>query len=229
LANQLPTKMSLSQCPFKSKMARAATDNDHFFPNRLKLEILNQKDQNSPMVDKNFDYAAAFSSLDLQEVKHDIETVLNVSQPWWPADYGNYAPFMIRMSWHMAGTYRAFDGRGGANRGNQRFPPLNSWPDNANLDKARRLLWPVKQKYGLKLSWADLFMLTGNVSLEIMGCETFGFGGGREDIYAPEIDTYWGLEKEMLTDERHHEVGKLSEPLGASEMGLSKFVILHSC
>ena len=214
--------MNFSKCPFKSQMARANTDNDHFFPERLNLAILNQKNQNSPLVGKPFDYASAFSSLDLNEVKHDIKTVLTVSQPWWPADYGNYAPFMVRMAWHVAGTYRAHDGRGGGNTGNQRFAPLNSWPDNGNLDKARRLLWPVKQKYGQKLSWADLFMLTGNVALEIIGCKPFGFGGGREDIFASEIDTYWGPETKMLTDSRHEKVGEIHEPLGASEMGLSK-------
>ena len=214
--------MSYSKCPFQSQMARASTDNDHFFPNSLNLAILNQKDQNSPVAGKAFDYAKAFSSLDLKEVKHDIETVLTVSQPWWPADYGNYAPFMVRMAWHVAGTYRAHDGRGGANSGNQRFAPLNSWPDNGNLDKARRLLWPIKQKYGQKLSWADLFMLTGNVALEVIGCKTFGFGGGRTDIYASEIDTYWGPEKEMLTDSRHEKVGEIHDPLGASEMSRAK-------
>ena len=206
------------KCPFKSQMMRAANDNDHWFPDRLDLKILNQKGANNP--DPNFDYAEAFKSLDLKQVKTDIDKTLTTSQDWWPADWGTYAPFMIRMAWHMAGTYRIADGRGGANTGNQRFAPLNSWPDNGNLDKARRLLWPVKKKYGRKLSWADLFMLTGNQALENMGLQPFGFGGGRVDIYAPEEDVYWGPETEMEMDERHKKVGDIDQPLGASEMGL---------
>ena len=199
-------------------MMRAANDNNHWFPDRLDLKILNQKDANNPH--PTFDYAEAFKSLDMEQVKKDINKTLTTSQDWWPADWGNYTPFMIRMAWHMVGTYRISDGRGGANTGNQRFAPLNSWPDNGNLDKARRLLWPVKKKHGRKLSWADLFMLTGNQALENMGLKPFGFGGGRVDIYASDEGVYWGPETEMETDERHKKVGDIGEPLGASEMGL---------
>lgn len=207
-------------CPFhQSPMIRAVSDNNVWFPNRLDISILRQQGANNPE-DPNFDYAKAFESLDLTQVKKDIRSALTTSQDWWPADWGHYGPFMIRMAWHMAGTYRVSDGRGGANTGNQRFAPLNSWPDNGNLDKARRLLWPVKQKYGRSLSWADLFMLTGNQAYEMMGLQTFGFGGGRIDIYSSEQDTYWGPETEMETDERHAKVGDIYNPLGASEMGL---------
>ncbi len=169
---------------------------------------------------EDFDYAAAFQQLDLAAVKRDIEEVLTTSQDWWPADFGHYGPFMIRMAWHSAGTYRISDGRGGAGAGQQRFAPLNSWPDNANLDKARRLVWPVKQKYGRSLSWADLIVLTGNVALESMGFETFGFAGGREDVWEPDEDVYWGPETEWVTDKRHDDDRKLEKPLGAAEMGL---------
>jgi catalase-peroxidase len=200
-------------------MIRAVSDNNVWFPNRLDISILRQQGANNPE-DPNFDYAKAFESLDLTQVKKDIRSALTTSQDWWPADWGHYGPFMIRMAWHMAGTYRVSDGRGGANTGNQRFAPLNSWPDNGNLDKARRLLWPVKQKYGRSLSWADLFMLTGNQAYEMMGLQTFGFGGGRIDIYSSEQDTYWGPETEMEMDERHAKVGDIYNPLGASEMGL---------
>ncbi|MGH9852351.1 MAG: catalase/peroxidase HPI, partial [Blastocatellia bacterium] len=172
----------------------------------------------NPMGEK-FDYAKAFASLDLNAVKQDIKKVLTTSQPWWPADYGNYGPFFIRMAWHSAGTYRVDDGRGGAGGGQQRFEPLNSWPDNANLDKARRLLWPVKQKYGQKLSWADLMVLTGNVALESMGFKTYGFAGGREDDWAPDV-VYWGPEKKWLADERYSGDRKLQNPLAAVQMGL---------
>ena len=169
---------------------------------------------------EEFDYAAAFNSLDLAEVKQDIDDVLTTSQDWWPADFGHYGPFMIRMAWHSAGTYRISDGRGGAGAGQQRFAPLNSWPDNGNLDKARRLLWPVKQKYGQSLSWADLMVLTGNVALESMGFATFGFAGGREDVWEPDEDVYWGPETEWLGDERYSGERDLEEPFGAVQMGL---------
>ena len=166
--------------------------NQRWWPTRLNLRILAKNPAEADPMGDGFDYAAEFSSLDLAEVKSDIEQVLTTSQDWWPADFGHYGPFMIRMAWHSAGTYRISDGRGGAGAGQQRFAPLNSWPDNGNLDKARRLLWPVKQKYGRKISWADLFILAGNVALESMGLPTFGFGAGREDIWEPEADVYWG-------------------------------------
>ena len=169
---------------------------------------------------EEFDYAAEFESLDLAAVKADIAEVMTTSQDWWPADYGHYGPLFIRMAWHSAGTYRIHDGRGGAGSGTQRFAPLNSWPDNANLDKARRLLWPVKQKYGRKISWADLMILAGNVALESMGFETFGFGGGREDVWEPEEDIYWGPEDTWLGDERYSGDRELANPLGAVQMGL---------
>ncbi|RZS97804.1 catalase/peroxidase HPI [Cecembia calidifontis] len=211
----------ISKCPFHNgSMAAAAgrgTQNVDWWPNQLKLNILRQHSSLSNPMDEGFDYAKEFQSLDLAEVKKDIEKVLTTSQDWWPADYGHYGPFMIRMAWHSAGTYRVQDGRGGAGTGNQRFAPLNSWPDNANLDKARLLLWPVKQKYGKKLSWADLMILTGNVALESMGFKTFGFGGGREDIWEPEQDIYWGSEKEWVA---HRNPEALENPLGATEMGL---------
>ncbi len=168
----------------------------------------------------DFDYAKAFAALDLDAVKADIATMLTTSQPWWPADFGNYGPFMIRMAWHSAGTYRVADGRGGAGEGQQRFAPLNSWPDNANLDKARRLLWPIKQKYGQSLSWADLFVLTGNVALDTMGLKTFGFSGGRADVWEPDEDVYWGPENEWLGDERYTNDRELEAPLAAVQMGL---------
>ncbi|MDS0300050.1 catalase/peroxidase HPI [Halogeometricum sp. S1BR25-6] len=196
--------------------------NREWWPEQLRLEILdNNADPANPM-DEDFDYAEEFAKLDLQEVKADIEDALTTSQEWWPADYGHYGPLMIRMAWHSAGTYRVADGRGGANRAGQRFAPLNSWPDNANLDKARRLLWPVKQKYGKSLSWADLIVLTGNVALESMGFETFGFGGGREDAYMPDESVDWGPEDEMekTSPERFDEEGSLKNPLGNSVMGL---------
>ncbi|MFC5970840.1 catalase/peroxidase HPI [Halomarina salina] len=193
-----------------------------WWPEQLNVDLLQQNvEANNPM-DEEFDYAEAFESLDLDEVKADIEDVMTTSQEWWPADYGHYGPLMIRMAWHSAGTYRVSDGRGGASRGGQRFSPLNSWPDNANLDKARRLLWPVKKKYGHSLSWADLLVLSGNVALESMGFETFGFGGGREDTYEPDDAPFWGPEDEMETTspERFDEEGNLKAPLGNSVMGL---------
>lgn len=196
--------------------------NQDWWPNRLDLSILNQNVRQFDPADEAFDYAEEFEKLDLDEVKADIKEVLTTSQDWWPADYGHYGPLMIRMAWHSAGTYRTSDGRGGASRAGQRFAPLNSWPDNANLDKARRLLWPVKQKYGRKLSWADLIVLTGNVALESMGFETFGFAGGREDAFEPDEAVDWGPEDEMETTspERFDEDGTLTAPLGNSVMGL---------
>jgi catalase-peroxidase len=196
--------------------------NEDWWPNRLNLDILDRNTRPSDPMDEDFDYAEAFESLDLDEVKADIEEVLTTSQDWWPADYGHYGPLMIRMAWHSAGTYRVSDGRGGASEAGQRFPPLDSWPDNANLDKARRLLWPVKKKYGKSLSWADLLVLTGNVALESMGFETFGFAGGREDAYQPDESVDWGPEDEMevTSPERFDEEGHLENPLGNSVMGL---------
>ncbi len=194
--------------------------NQDWWPEKLNLKLLDQNARDDDPMGEDFDYAEEFEKLDLDEVKADIEDVLTTSQEWWPADYGHYGPLMIRMAWHSAGTYRTTDGRGGAAGGRQRFAPLNSWPDNVNLDKARRLLWPVKQKYGRKLSWADLIVLTGNVALESMGFETFGFAGGREDAYAPDEAVYWGPEDEWLGSERHDEEGNLEEPLGADHMGL---------
>lgn len=194
--------------------------NQDWWPNQLSLEILDQNARQSDPMGEEFDYAEEFQTLDLDEVKSDLEDVMTDSQDWWPADYGHYGPLMIRMAWHSAGTYRTTDGRGGAGGGRQRFAPLNSWPDNANLDKARRLLWPVKQKYGRKLSWADLLILTGNVALESMGFETFGFAGGREDAYEPDEAVNWGPENEMEASERFGEDGDLDNPLGASVMGL---------
>lgn len=208
-----------SKCPFGgSQLNHAAVANQQWWPDQLNLACLNQSGNNNP--DPDFDYAKAFASLDLDQVKKDINKALTTSQDWWPADYGNYGPFFIRLAWHQAGTYRMSDGRGGTNAGNQRFAPLNSWPDNGNLDKARRLLWPIKQKYGRKLSWADLFQLTGNQALETMGLKPFGFGGGRVDTFAPELDVYYGPETEMLASDRRDTNGKLQEPLGASVQGL---------
>ena len=191
-----------------------------WWPNQLQLDVLDQNARNSSPMGEEFDYAEAFESLDLDSVKADIEARLTDSQEWWPADYGHYGPLMIRMAWHSAGTYRTSDGRGGASGGTQRFAPLNSWPDNANLDKARRLLWPIKQKYGQKLSWADLMVLTGNVALESMGFKTFGFAGGREDAFAPDEAVDWGPEEELETWDRFEDDDFLQEPLGASVMGL---------
>ncbi|MFG2818481.1 catalase/peroxidase HPI [Kitasatospora sp. NPDC048365] len=194
--------------------------NRQWWPQRLNLKILAKNPAVANPLGEGFDYAAAFTALDLPAVKRDIETALTTSQDWWPADFGHYGPFIIRMAWHSAGTYRISDGRGGAGAGQQRFAPLNSWPDNANLDKARRLLWPVKKKYGQSLSWADLMILAGNVALESMGFETFGFGGGREDVWEPEEDVYWGPETTWLGDERYTGDRNLENPLGAVQMGL---------
>ncbi|HET6831666.1 MAG TPA: catalase/peroxidase HPI [Solirubrobacterales bacterium] len=194
--------------------------NRGWWPNRINLRMLAKNPAEANPMDEDFDYAKEFESLDLDAVKKDIEDVLTTSQDWWPADYGHYGPLMIRMAWHSAGTYRISDGRGGAGMGQQRFAPVNSWPDNGNLDKARRLLWPVKRKYGRKLSWADLMVLTGNVALESMGFETFGFAGGREDVWEPDEDVYWGPETTWLGDERYTGERDLENPLAAVQMGL---------
>lgn len=213
-----------SKCPFLAASHRhtaaGALSNSDWWPNQLNLRILHQNTAESSPMDADFDYAEAFKSLDLDAVKKDLHELMTDSQEWWPADYGHYGPFFIRMAWHSAGTYRIADGRGGACAGTLRFAPLNSWPDNGNLDKARRLLWPIKQKYGRKISWADLMILTGNVALESMGFETFGFAGGREDVYEPEGDIYWGPESEWLGDERYSGDRELANPLGAVQMGL---------
>jgi len=198
---------------------RGRTNRD-WWPNQLNLDMLHQHSSKSSPMDAAFDYRKEFESLDLQVVKKDLAELMTKSQDWWPADFGNYGPLFIRMAWHSAGTYRSGDGRGGGGRGNQRFAPLNSWPDNVNLDKARRLLWPIKQKYGRKISWADLMILAGNVALESMGFKTFGFGGGREDIWEPEKDTYWGTEEEWLGDKRYSGDRNLENPLAAVQMGL---------
>ena len=195
-------------------------DNAGWWPRRLNLKILAKNPAVASPFGEEFDYAEAFNTLDLADVKKDIAEILTGSQDWWPADFGHYGPLMIRMAWHSAGTYRISDGRGGAGAGQQRFAPLNSWPDNGNLDKARRLLWPVKQKYGRNLSWADLMILAGNVALESMGFETFGYAGGREDVWEPDEDVYWGPETTWLGDERHTGDRQLEEPLGAVQMGL---------
>src|SRR5918992_1061827 len=210
-------------CPVASGRAPHPTQgggNRQWWPERLNLRILAKHHPAANPLGDEFDYAAAFDSLDLAAVKQDIAEVLTTSQDWWPADFGHYGPFMIRMAWHSAGTYRISDGRGGAGAGQQRFAPLNSWPDNGNLDKARRLLWPVKKKYGQKLSWADLMILAGNVALESMGFKTFGFGGGREDVWEPDEDVYWGPESIWLGDERYTGDRELENPLAAVQMGL---------
>jgi catalase-peroxidase len=212
--------MSESKCPFVHK-AGSGTSNHDWWPNQLHLEILHQHTPESSPMGEDFNYAEEFKTLDLKAVKKDLTALMTDSQEWWPADYGHYGPFFIRMAWHSAGTYRTGDGRGGAGHGNQRFAPVNSWPDNVNLDKARRLLWPVKQKYGRKLSWADLIILAGNVAMESMGFKTFGFAGGREDIWAPEIDVYWGNEQKWLDDKtRYSGERDLENPLAAVQMGL---------
>jgi catalase-peroxidase len=212
------------KCPFNhgdiKQTAGGGTTNHDWWPNQLKLNILRQNSSLSNPMDKKFNYAKEFKSLDLDAVKKDIGILMTTSQDWWPADYGHYGPFFIRMAWHSAGTYRISDGRGGAGSGTQRFAPLNSWPDNVNLDKARLLLWPIKQKYGIKISWADLMILTGNCALESMGLKTFGFGGGREDVWEPEQDVYWGSETKWLDDKRYTSNRELENPLGAVQMGL---------
>ncbi|ACX96993.1 catalase/peroxidase HPI [Halothiobacillus neapolitanus] len=216
--------MTQSQCPFHHAPSESKTVRD-WWPNRLNLDVLRQHGSKSSPMDADFNYKEAFENLDLAALKDDLRALMTDSQDWWPADYGHYGPFFIRMAWHSAGTYRTGDGRGGAGTGNQRFAPLNSWPDNVNLDKARRLLWPIKQKYGRKISWADLIILTGNVALESMGFKTFGFAGGREDIWEPEKDIYWGAESEWLATSdnplsRYRGDRELENPLAAVQMGL---------
>ena len=213
-----------SKCPVMhgslSSNDSTGTSNKDWWPNQLNLSILHQHDKKSDPMDDGFDYSEAFKQLDYEALKKDLNDLMTDSQDWWPADYGHYGAFFIRMTWHAAGTYRTGDGRGGGGTGAQRFAPLNSWPDNGNLDKARRLLWPIKQKYGNKISWADLLILAGNVAIESMGGKTFGFGGGRPDIWAPEEDINWGAEKEWLTNERYSGERDLANPLGAVQMGL---------
>ena len=194
--------------------------NFKWWPHQLDLAILHQNNELADPLDPSFDYAEAFKSLDLDAVVKDLHELMTSSQPWWPADYGHYGPFFIRMAWHSAGTYRISDGRGGAGMGTQRFAPLNSWPDNVSLDKARRLLWPIKQKYGKKISWADLMILTGNVALDSMGLKTVGFAGGREDVWVPQEDIFWGPEGKWLGSERYKGDRELDNPLGAVQMGL---------
>ena len=215
---------SESKCPVMhgslTTNSASGTSNKDWWPNQLDLSILHQHDHKSDPMDEGFDYKEEFEKLDFHALKKDLNDLMTDSQDWWPADYGHYGPFFIRMTWHAAGTYRTGDGRGGGGTGNQRFAPLNSWPDNGNLDKARRLLWPIKKKYGNKISWADLLILAGNVAIESMGGKTFGFGGGRPDIWAPEEDIDWGAEREWLANERYSGERDLANPLGAVQMGL---------
>ena len=221
--------MSESKCPFSggafsgsvfSGGESRGTKNRDWWPNQLNLEMLHYHSNLSDPMGEGFDYAEEFAKLDLKALKQDLYTLMTDSQEWWPADYGHYGPFMVRMAWHSAGTYRIADGRGGAGAGQQRFAPLNSWPDNTTLDKARRLLWPVKQKYGNQISWADLMVLAGNCAMESMGFKTFGFGGGRADVWEPEEDIYWGTETEWLADKRYKGERELENPLAAVQMGL---------
>ncbi|MGC1188733.1 MAG: catalase/peroxidase HPI [Candidatus Acidiferrales bacterium] len=223
-AASVPSNPTEAKCPVTGGPRRhtvaGAPTSAGWWPDQLNLKILHQNSTLSDPMDKEFDYAKEFKSLDLNAVIKDLHSLMTVSQSWWPADYGHYGPLFIRMAWHSAGTYRIADGRGGAGYGTQRFAPLNSWPDNANLDKARRLLWPIKQKYGRKLSWADLMILAGNVALESMGFKTFGFGGGREDVWEPQEDIFWGPERKWLGDERYKGDRELENPLAAVQMGL---------
>ena len=213
-----------AKCPFSSGIQKItvseSASNKSWWPEQLNLNVLHQHSPKSNPLGEGFDYSKEFKKLDLNAVVQDLNVLMTDSQDWWPADYGHYGPFFIRMAWHSAGTYRIYDGRGGAGSGSQRFAPLNSWPDNGNLDKARRLLWPIKQKYGNKLSWADLMILAGTVALDSMGLKTFGFAGGRADIWEPEEDIYWGSEATWLGDERYKGDRQLDNPLGAVQMGL---------
>src|SRR5579863_445581 len=221
--NKEPEVSPEAKCPVMGARQTAPTwapTNADWWPNQLNLKVLRQNSPLSDPMDKEFDYAKEFKSLDLKAVIKDLHALMTDSQDWWPADFGHYGGLFIRMAWHSAGTYRIHDGRGGAGSGQQRFAPLNSWPDNVNLDKARRLLWPIKQKYGQKLSWADLMILAGNVALESMGFKTFGFAGGREDVWEPEEDIYWGPEGTWLADNRHTGDRQLENPLAAVQMGL---------
>ena len=208
-----------TRCPFNHSVGEGPSNRD-WWPNQLRLDLLHQHSSKSNPMGEDFDYAREFRSLDFPALKRDLAALMTSSQDWWPADFGHYGPLFIRMAWHSAGTYRTGDGRGGGGRGQQRFAPLNSWPDNVSLDKARRLLWPIKQKYGRKISWADLLILAGNVALETMGFKTFGFGGGREDVWEPDQDVYWGIEKTWLGDERYSGDRDLENPLAAVQMGL---------
>src|SRR5271155_4432176 len=209
-----------AKCPFNHAAGGGTTIQD-WWPSQVKLELLHQHSSKSNPMSEDFDYAKEFESLDLAVVKKDLAALMIDSQDWWPADFGHYGPLFIRMAWHSAGTYRSGDGRGGGGRGQQRFAPLNSWPDNVSLDKARRLLWPIKQKYGRNISWADLMILTGNVALETMGFKTFGFGGGREDVWEPDQEVYWGSEQTWLAgDKRYSGDRVLENPLAAGPMGL---------
>jgi catalase-peroxidase len=221
------TMQDISKCPVMGAPAPAsrhtaasAMSNRDWWPNQLNLSILHQNSPKGNPMGEGFNYVEEFKKLDYAALKKDIQELLTTSQDWWPADYGHYGPLMIRMAWHSAGTYRVSDGRGGAGYGTQRFAPLNSWPDNANLDKARRLLWPIKQKYGNKISWADLMILTGNVALESMGFQTLGFAGGRADVWEPQEDIYWGPETTWLGDKRYKDERMLEKPLAAVQMGL---------
>ena len=209
-----------SKCPVHTLGGSASATNQDWWPNQLRLDILHNHSSKSNPMGEDFNYAKEFDSLDLAAVKKDLAALMTQSQDWWPADFGHYGPLFVRMAWHSAGTYRIGDGRGGGGRGQQRFAPLNSWPDNVSLDKARRLLWPIKQKYGRKISWADLMILAGNVALESMGFKTFGFGGGREDVWEPDLDIYWGAEKKWLEDKRYSGERDLENPLAAVQMGL---------
>src|SRR5947209_6044750 len=208
-----------AKCPFHHDTTGGTTNRD-WWPNQLKLELLHQHSSKSNPMGDDFDYAKEFKKLDFAALKKDLYALMTDSQEWWPADFGHYGPLFIRMAWHSAGTYRTGDGRGGAGRGTQRFAPLNSWPDNVLLDRARRLLWPIKQKYGKRISWADLMILAGNCALESMGFNTFGYGGGREDVWEPEEDIYWGPEGKWLADERYSGDRDLQNPLAAVQMGL---------
>ena len=210
----------IGKCPVMGGMPKGSTANEHWWPNQLNLKILGQNSEKTDPTDDDFDYVAEFKTLDFKALKEDLYALMTDSQDWWPADYGHYGGFFIRMAWHSAGTYRTYDGRGGGGAGQQRFAPLNSWPDNGNLDKARRLLWPIKQKYGRKISWADLMLLAGNCAIESMGGKTFGFGGGRKDVWEPEEDVFWGPETIWLDDQRYSGERELANPLGAVQMGL---------